>query len=87
VNGYNGVSFGDHRVLEGDRIHYRKSYGQALEKKCKCESKGTNIAVRESTSPLPEITCHMGSPGSGDFPAFTLAEADTQFSDPEGMRG
>jgi len=29
--------------------------------KGKRKSKGTDIAVRESTSPLQEITCHMGS--------------------------
>ena len=26
-------------------------------------------------------------PGSGDFPAFTPAEAGTRFSDPGGMQG
>jgi len=26
-------------------------------------------------------------PGSGDFPAFTPAEAGTQFSDPKGIQG
>jgi len=41
------------------------------------------------TLPLPEITYHMGShtSGRGDFPAFTPAEAGTQFSDPEEMQG
>ena len=47
----------------------------------------------EITTPLREITCHKGShkcylpPGSGDFPAFTPAEAGTRFSDPGGMHG
>ena len=31
VNGCNDVSFGDHSVLEGDRIPPLKSHGQALE--------------------------------------------------------
>ena len=31
VNGCNDVSFGDHSVLEGDRITPLKSHGQALE--------------------------------------------------------
>ena len=31
VNGCNDVSFGDHGVLEGDRIPPLKSHGQALE--------------------------------------------------------
>jgi len=30
--------------------------------------------------------CYL-PPGSGDFPAFTLAEAGTRFSDPGGMQG
>jgi len=30
--------------------------------------------------------CYL-PPGRGDFPAFTLAEAGTRFSDPEGMQG
>jgi len=30
--------------------------------------------------------CHL-PPGSGDIPAFTPAEAGTQFSDPGGMEG
>jgi len=51
-----------------------------------------DLAIRELTSPLREITYHMGSqcylpPGRGDFPAFTPAEAGTRFSDPEGMQG
>jgi len=39
---------------------------------------------------LQEFTCHMGLqmlPGSGDFPAFTPAEAGARFSDPGGMQG
>ena len=31
VNGCNDISFGDHSILEGDRIPPLKSYGQALE--------------------------------------------------------
>ena len=51
----------------------------------------TDIAVRQSTSPLREITCHGITqcylpPGSGNFPAFTPAEASTQFSDAGGMQ-
>jgi len=30
--------------------------------------------------------CYL-PPSSGDFPAFTPAEADTRFSDPGGMQG
>ena len=30
--------------------------------------------------------CYL-PPGSSDFSAFTLVEAVTQFSDPEGMQG
>jgi len=30
--------------------------------------------------------CYL-PPGTGDFPAFTLAEADIRFSDPKGMQG
>ena len=39
------------------------------------------------------LTGHMGShrwylpPGSGDIPAFTLAEAGTRLSNPRGMQG
>jgi len=41
---------------------------------------------------LREITCHGITqcylpPGSGDFPAFTPAEAGTRFSNPRGMQG
>jgi len=32
------------------------------------------------------IQCYL-SPGSGDFPTFTPAEAGTQFSYPGGMQG
>jgi len=31
VNGCNDISFGDHSILEGDRIPPLKSHGQALE--------------------------------------------------------
>jgi len=31
VNGCNNISFGDHSILEGDRIPPLKSHGQALE--------------------------------------------------------
>jgi len=31
LNGCNGISFGDHSILEGDRIPPLKSHGQALE--------------------------------------------------------
>jgi len=31
VNGCNDISFGDHSILEGDRIPLLKSHGQALE--------------------------------------------------------
>jgi len=31
VNGCNDISFGDHSILEGDRITRLKSHGQALE--------------------------------------------------------
>jgi len=62
------------------------------EKVIKVKDKGMDVAVHESTSPLWKITCHMGSqcylpPGSSDFPAFTLDEAGTQFSNPGGMQG
>jgi len=60
-------------------IHYIKS-----------RSKGKYIAVREGTTPLREIMPWDHTvlpPGSGDFPAFTLAEAGTRFSDPRGMQG
>ena len=30
--------------------------------------------------------CYL-PPGRGDFPAFTLAEAGTRFSDPKGLQG
>ena len=33
------------------------------------------------------ITQYYLSPGSGDFPAFTPAEAGTRFSNPGGMQG
>ena len=33
------------------------------------------------------ITQCYRTPGSGDFPAFTPAEAGTRFSDPVGMQG
>jgi len=33
VNGCNDISFGDHSILEGDRIAPLKSHGQALEEK------------------------------------------------------
>ena len=33
VNGCNDISFGDHSILEGDRILPLKSHGQALEEK------------------------------------------------------
>ena len=33
------------------------------------------------------ITQFYLPPSSGDFPAFTPAEAGTQFSDPGGMQG
>jgi len=47
-----------------------------------------DIAVCKLTSPLREITYQCYQPaGRGDFPAFTPAEAGTQFSDPEGMQG
>ena len=32
------------------------------------------------------MQCYL-PPGSGDFPAFTLAEAGTRFSDPGGTQG
>jgi len=35
VNGCNDISFGDHSVLEGDRIPPLKSHGQALYYYCK----------------------------------------------------
>ena len=49
-------------------------------------------------TPLLVFTCHMGShsviigssvlsPGRGDIPAFTPAEAGTRFSNPRGMQG
>jgi len=41
------------------------------------KSKGTDIAVCEITSPLWEITCHMGSHSvtcSDDFPASTTLD-------------
>ena len=44
------------------------------------KGKGTHIAVCEGIFLLQEITCRMGSHSvtcSGDFPAFTPAEADT----------
>ena len=46
------------------------------------KGKGTDIAVREGSSLLLEIKCRMLSqcylpPGSGDFHAFTPAEAST----------
>ena len=45
------------------------------------------IAVRANASPLRELTqCYL-PPGRGDIPAFTPAEAGTQFSDSEGMQG
>jgi len=36
--------------------------------------------------PYRNTRCYL-PPDSGDFPAFTPAEAGTQFSDPEGMKG
>jgi len=33
VNGCNDISFGDHSILEGDRIPPLKSHGQELEEK------------------------------------------------------
>jgi len=33
------------------------------------------------------ITLYYVPPGSGDFPAFTPAEAGTRFSDSRGMEG
>ena len=34
VNGCNNISFGDHSILEGDRIPPLKRHGQALEEFC-----------------------------------------------------
>ena len=49
------------------------------------------IAVRKVGTPLRELTCHMGShgmsPGRGDIPALTPAEAGTRLSDPGRMQG
>jgi len=36
--------------------------------------------------PYKITQCYL-SLGSGDFPAFTTAEAGTRFNDPEGMKG
>jgi len=59
----------------------------------KGEGKGADITVREGTSPLREITRHMGShsvnchPAVVTFPPLPTAEAGTRFRDPGGMQG
>jgi len=45
-----------------------------------------NTLLREITCPYVITQCYL-SPGIGDFPAFTPAEADNRFSDPAGMQG
>jgi len=51
------------------------------------KSEGTDITVLEGTSLLQSITWHIGSHSNSDFPAFTPAEAGTQFSNHGGMQG
>jgi len=54
----------------------------------------TDIAVRNRNyhtatgnhMPYGITQCYL-PPGSGDYPAFTPAEAGTRFSDPGGMQG
>jgi len=60
---------------------------------CKVKQSKVQIAVRENhltatgNHMLYGITqCYL-PPGSGDFPAFTPAEAGTRFIDPGGMQG
>jgi len=60
----------------------------------KVKGNGKDIAVRNRNyhtatgnhMPYGITQCYL-PPGSGDFPAFALAEAGTRFSDPRGMLG
>jgi len=59
--------------------------------KSKCKGKCIAICINTYTAtgnhlPYGITQCYL-PPGRGDFPAFTLAEAGTRFSDPEGMQG
>jgi len=54
----------------------------------KGKGKGKCIAVCINTYTATGNHLPYGiTPGRGDFPAFTPAEAGTRFSDPEGMQG
>ena len=60
VNGCNDISFGDHSILEGDRIPPLKRHGQALEEElCFLVSSVTTVMrrpIRNNMIRLP--SCH-----------------------------
>jgi len=85
-----------HHIETKIKAQENKAHGKLMHIICTLiYSKSKSIAVCE-TSPHRygksltirdhNAECYL-PPGRGDFPAFTLVEAGTRFSDPEGMQG
>jgi len=87
------LGFYSGRILYSYLAEYEQSFNRTTVTLVKKKMVKKGKAVRElhltatgNHIPYGITQCYL-PPGRGDFPAFTPAEAGTQFSDPEGMQG